>query len=357
MFVKYKRILSIFFSAVLSMSLIMTKTIYTYADTSEKIDQSDLETILNDSIIMTEAWKSIGFTSEQIINIMKMDRAEGSEELLENNNLLNETDATRILEDELADKSDIGINVNTRATNGNPPLNSSDQTSRIIHVYNDAYSLYKDKSNVNNYIVYLYLSHYVDNPNYNRNSPNFDSIYADVITSSDISAYNTFIKNTKFTTISNDIVHFFDGVNGIASTGADAVEFASNGKNIAVNTVNLVRDIQDLPDNIDDVNTAIYDVVTKRYSSGFSADEMIDEINKTLDDSENEEIINEYASICVTGMLSMLASTIPVIGMSVSMTVFYYDCYSSIINRARLAALQYSYSTRVTLRMEQALYG
>lgn len=70
------------------------------------------------------------------------------------------------------------------------------------------YALYGNQSNVDKYIVYLYLSHYVDNPNYNRNSPNFDSIYADVLTSSDISAYESFISNTKFSGIANDVKNF-----------------------------------------------------------------------------------------------------------------------------------------------------
>lgn len=74
-------------------------------------------------------------------------------------------------------------------TNRNPPVDADEQAERMVHVYHDAYALYGNQSNVDKYIVYLYLSHYVDNPNYNRNSPNFDSIYADVLTSSDISAY------------------------------------------------------------------------------------------------------------------------------------------------------------------------
>ena len=37
------------------------------------------------------------------------------------------------------------------------------------------------------------MSHYIDNPNYTKESPGFDNIYAYVITSDDITAYENFI--------------------------------------------------------------------------------------------------------------------------------------------------------------------
>lgn len=245
-------------------------------------------------------------------------------------------------------------------TNGNPPVDADEQAERMVHVYHDAYALYGNQSNVDKYIVYLYLSHYVDNPNYNRNSPNFDSIYADVLTSSDISAYESFISNTKFSGIANDVKNFASAVYEIQSlTDAPTTlsDIGDTGRVVTLNTVNLVKDLSGLPNDLTNINTLIYNVIHDNYSSGASAETIIQTTNDSLGSEQVETVVEDYIDLCVTGFLAVLATTPPLVGFGISMTVFYYDFCSSILNKARLAALQYSYSSRVALRLEKVLFG
>ena len=84
---------------------------------------------------------------------------------------------------------------------GNPPSGVEEQNERIKYVTQvalDRYGSVYNSEQFNKYVVYLYMSHYIDNPNYTRENPGFDNIYAYVITNDDIRAYDKFIEQTKY---------------------------------------------------------------------------------------------------------------------------------------------------------------
>lgn len=134
-------------------------------------------------------------------------------------------------------------------------------------------------------------------------------------------------------------------------------DIGDTGRVITLNTVNLVKDLSGLPNDLTNINTLIYSVIHDNYSSGASAETIIQTINDSLGSEQVETVVEDYIDLCVTGFLAVLAMTPPLVGLGISMTVFYYDFYSSILNKARLAALQYSYSSRVALRLEKVLFG
>lgn len=321
--------------------------------------------ILSDTVILTEAWKEIGFTSDQIKNLLSMERISTN-----NLNLLScytpdlekETENTKAFEQYLISKSSKSPTIYSLAsTNGNPPEDPADQAERMVHVYNDAYTLYGDQANVERYVVYLYLSHYVDNPRYSKSSPNFDTIFADVLTDNDISSFETFITSTNFSGIANDIVNFSSSAYSLVSTGSDITgavgDIVNRGKIIILNTVNSLLDLYGSIEDVKGVTSAIYNTIYNTYSSGASAETMIQTINNTLGTEQINQVMSDYIGLCTTGLMSVLAATPSLVGYGISMTVFYYDFCSSILNRARLAALQYSHSGRVALRLDKVLSG
>ena len=57
------------------------------------------------------------------------------------------------------------------------------------------------------------------------------------------------------------------------------------------------------------------------------------------------------------GRVLSISLSFSVVGYSIAVTLYYYDYYSYIFDRAKLASLQYSFSGRLALRTEQAING
>lgn len=249
----------------MSMSLVISSAMTSFASTGRELTQDELATIFDDSIIMAEAWKSVGFTSDQIKDVLSLKRNENIE---------------------IASASELrtlGVEME-----GDEPIVSS-------------------------------LSE------------------------------------------ENDIVHFSNAAYDLMSISADAPEKLSNafekGRVISLNTVaTALSDFCSSIEDLKDINKAIIDGMQKKYSTAANADQIIDTITKSIEDPVKDATRN-YIVLCVTGLVSVLTATPALAGLSISLSVFYYDVYSSLMNRARLAALQYSYHGRLALRIEKVLYG
>lgn len=93
---------------------------------AERINPDDLLAILNDIILAGEAWESVGFDSEDIAEIVQMERKDASyyEEYAKQIVALSiETEQTRSLENELLNQ---GYAVQY-AQDGNPPESPQEQ--------------------------------------------------------------------------------------------------------------------------------------------------------------------------------------------------------------------------------------
>lgn len=346
----FKRIVSAGVACAVLITSIMVNNINSYAQNGYP-SSGDIAPAVDDAIIMTEAWESVGFTSEEIMNLLKLER-KGEEFTQSINNEVENLKAE--CENEFVEriKNDFSTSSKaTRATNGNPPQSEDEQRDRFLHVYNDMITNYANETNNGYYIVYLYLSHYVDNPGYSKENPNFNRIYADKLITEDIKAYNTFIKGTKWTTIGDDAVTLANGVYTLNETATDIESLVKDGKNTALNTIKLINDLDgfELDEWYDSANRIIVSKFLENYAAAKTAQDIIDAINNDLDTTS--DIQSDYINICVTGLIGMIEGTVPLVGSILALSTFTYDFYATLINRARLATLQSSYNYRVTLRI------
>ena len=150
-----------------------------------------------------------------------------------------ETVETKALENAIAGQGYI----QSYAQNGNPPATPQEQNERMQYVTQVALERYGNTYNTadfNKYVLYLYMSHYIDNPNYTKESPGFDNIYAYVITSDDITAYENFIAQSKFSMFSINLVNFMDEFKSAVNNSSDILTAVDEGKVISINTANAI---------------------------------------------------------------------------------------------------------------------
>ena len=128
-------------------------------------------------IVAGQSWENIGFDSEDIANIMQMQRKDDSYYASLNTDIARLSVETKALENAIAGQGYI----QSYAQNGNPPATPQEQNERMQYVTQVALERYGNTYNTadfNKYVLYLYMSHYIDNPNYTKESPGFDNIYA-----------------------------------------------------------------------------------------------------------------------------------------------------------------------------------
>ncbi|MGN0270376.1 MAG: hypothetical protein ACI4CX_06745 [Candidatus Weimeria sp.] len=106
---------------------------------------------------------------------------------------------------------------------------------------------------------------------------------------------------------------------------------------------------------VKNLNQAVSIAFMKYYTAENSAEKTIYYINRDLEPMKLKEQELNYVNFCVTGLLALLSTTFPIDGYAIAVVVYYYDYYEFLLNRAKLASLQYSYSGRIALRTEEAI--
>ena len=229
-FKHFGRVLSI----SLSLAIILTLCNKCYLISANAATMQDnIKQMLEESDKIAEGLKEIGFNSEQAKDILSLTRHESDfysgiqedidylkQPLSEENKSLSKMS----FKNQHNLITDFTLMSSGNNADGNPPANLSEQRDRIIHVYSDASTRFSDNADISSYMVYYYLSHYVDNPYYSVDSPNFQQIFAEDLTSSDINAYDTFIGLTRFSDYSNDIASFISDATLVYGTYHDIAE-------------------------------------------------------------------------------------------------------------------------------------
>ena len=346
-----KKFLSVMLAVCLLAVSIASYPSQTVCAAQGQVDPDDLLEMLNDITIAGEAWESIGFSSEDIAEIMQLPRKDASfyEPLQEQfSNLYVETEQAESLEDALK----LQPRITPYAQNGNPPESPEDQNERMSYVLSIAQTKYADKGD--KYLVYLYMSHYIDNPYYSKSNPSFSRIYADVITDDDIAVYEDFITLTKFSMFSSNAVNLYDQ---LRSSGKDIITLkaeASRAKASALNTAIAVGDLTTYdPSDIVRRGKLIAASFKKNYDMQ-SVTELFDAI---YEDLEPENVGEQYIQTCVLGFLGALATTTTVVGFGMSVSLCYYNFCNNLYDRARLTALHYTLSGRIAERVDQLIWG
>lgn len=209
-----------------------------------------------------------------------------------------------------------------------------------------------------NYLTYLYLSHYVDGPGRAPTANDFPYI----ISSSDITAYNTFLKSA----------HLSSWATEISNMGA--ATYSDFDYVISINAVNTVDQI--IKQGVNDATMAavngyitasalstitplIKSYITGHHATASEEDELTQDtlayVNSQLSalnfyENFDENITNTIVSIMTTTFISAICSSISLIGVCVSVIpLFVYEC-TGLIQTAALVSLQYSFSGRYAIR-------
>ena len=307
-------------------------------------------------IVAGQSWENIGFDSEDIANIMQMQRKDDSYYASLNTDIARlslETAETKALEKAIAEQGYI----QSYAQDGNPPATPQEQNERMQYVTQVALERYGNTYNTadfNKYVLYLYMSHYIDNPNYTKESPGFDNIYAYVITSDDITAYENFIAQSKFSMFSTNLVNFMDEFKSAVNNSSDILTAVDEGKVISINTANAIYGLSTFdPEKTASRAKLIVTSFKDHYESTASVNELL---NAMYVDLEPEDVSQQYIDACVTGFLGVLAGT-TLFGFGMSISLCYYNVYANLYDKAKLTALHYSLSGRVAIRLDELIGG
>lgn len=241
---------------------------------------------------------------------------------------------------------------------GNPPADAAEQSARMNYiwgVYNKYYSA--SKYSPNPYLIYLYISHYTENINYDRTAatPNFDQVYAHIISNDDIAAFNTFIQNSQFAGAAATIANMGQAYqvvqsvqNGVAlytKELTEAEEQFSAGVQIVQTMAAL--EIEKNPNfKISDVAQAYAD----NCSSATSAEQLINDMNQQLVSSGDlNDLVTEYVDT-VQGI--MINSAFLSIGPGILDGIFgAAEMLDTAVSVANLAQLYVSYHSRQAARL------
>lgn len=353
----FKEVFSVMMSVCLAVVSAAGYPAHTVYAADNRFNTDDFLAVLNDVTTSGQAWESIGFSSEDIAEIAQMPRKTGSyyQSINEQINLLAvETEQTLGLESALAEQE----TVSPYAQDGNPPETPQEQNERLKYVAQEALNRYGNTyntENFNKYVLYLYMSHYIDNPNYSKNNPGFDNIYAYIITSDDIRAYENFIAQSKFSMFSTNLVNFVSEIKSAGDNISDLKQSVSKGKTISVNTANAVYGLSSFNPS-DTVRRA--ELIVTSFKNHYETEESIAELLDAIYvDLEPENIEKQYIDTCVTGFLGVLAGTATVFGFGLSISLCYYNVYMNLYDKARLTALHYSLSGRVAVRLDALIWG
>lgn len=318
------------------------------------IDTAQLKEALDDITIAGEAWKSIGFTSEDIAELTQLERKaasfyEGYTQQIETLSVV--TDRTTSLESELMNHA----YAVPYAQDGNPPESPQEQNERLAYITNVALSRYGNVNNFGQYIYYLYMSHYIDNPNYTKANPGFNNIYAYVITENDIRVYDIFAQQSKMSIFVNNVRNLYDDLNEAKEKLEEFKELAKTGKDISVNTADTVQDLLEYDPNVAFEHAKLIKTsLINHYDTAESVSELLAAIH---DDLKPANVSEEFTNACVTGIMGLLATTTPLFSFGLSISLCYFDLYMNLYDRARLVALHTTLSGRIADRTDYLIWG
>ena len=225
-----KKIISFVLAVLLVLSIVSSKALPVSAATLEGTPSADdVEDVLDDIISISNNLKSVGFSIEDITGLLQLSEGSagyGADAHIEN----------------IGNENTIQALYNY---DGNPPSSDAEQKERIVDAFAMALSVparnYYQGSlmtadELGNFVVYLYLSNYVDGPG---RAPTMNDLPY-IITTYDITAYNNFLS------VSN-AASLFNGLSSFASSLYSTSTF-----------VNDAAAISDFSDDIADLAALIY---------------------------------------------------------------------------------------------------
>lgn len=250
---------------------------------------------------------------------------------------------------------------------GNPPSTNQIQRQRIQNIFGVAlqyfYSDFYQGDNQSGedfgkYLTYLYLSHYIDGPG--RAPVASDLPY--IISSDDIQAYNQFLSSAKLSNWATQLANFgsaaysdFDyfynlnAINTIDKILFDATDDMAMAALNGYNTSGAIVSIAPLIKSFFDENyyTASTDEELTQETFNYVSSQLYAlDFYKDYDKNITDTITN----LLITTFISVLCSSVSLIGLLVSVIPLYVYEVTGLIQAAVLVNLQYSFSGRHAVR-------
>lgn len=356
-----KRIFSVF----VAVCLVMAQSMNVSAAGNVGLSVEQLNTLLDgmDSIVLQ--LEELGLNDSEISGLFQLTPREDSFYKVTQANIVPYT-GNFVMERPDDDIDNSGVTT-FGSYNGNPPSSSEVQRQRIENIYGVALQYFHSDfyqgadqmgEDFGNYLTYLYLSHYIDGPG--RAPTDSDLPY--IISSDDIQTYNTFLTSANLSswatalaslgsaTYSNiDYVTNLDAINTVDQT------LSLSKKNIVMAGVNGYN-TKGAVESIAPLIKAYFD---EHYYTASNDEELSQEtfcyVSSQLEalnfyENFDENITKTITDLLITTFISVICSSVSLMGICVSVIPLYVYEATGLIQTAVLVSLQYSFSGRQAVR-------
>ncbi len=299
----------------------------------------DFDSLLAINASIYDSLREIGFTDDQILRLSELPKKEDSfYEGMES--------PEPILENAQENRSD-AIELSTLE-----PSESALIASRIANVTSIATRTSNDSVgsvDFNKETVYLYLSHYVDNPYY----PNFTRAYCDLLVPEDREVYESYIQVGTAKRNAHNLFQMINKGTSIVYTSRSAI---GNLQEIDSATKKFVTSVNDLRAiNMDNISLATHadqfvDSFERNYESAENVEALLHAIHEDIAEKDFEKpLYGLYKDVVISAVLGNPVPTLILAGSST-----YFETINNIADRAALAKVKYSTSLRITLRQYES---
>lgn len=298
------------------------------------VQLQDLSNVLTTSSNIYSALQQIGFTDEQILRLSALPKKEDS---------FYETQPTKI--NDSYSKKDMSLKVNENLNGLSESDYIANRIGNVTSIANKTTTAPVGSDEFNKEVVYLYLSHYVDNPYY----PNFSRAYSHIIVPEDREVYDSYIQVGTAMRNSHSLIQMINKGASIIQTSPSFInEIQQNERNIKdwATLINDTRSFYNDTQSVYEHANEFVDSFERNYKHAENTESLIRAINEDIADKDFEKTLYElYRDVVISAVLGNPVPTLILAGSST-----YFEFVKNLADKAALAKVKYSTSMRITLR-------
>lgn len=237
---------------------------------------------------------------------------------------------------------------------GNPPENAYVLAERMKYIVSTANQNFSNLSNdrYGDYLYYLYMSHYIDNVQYNPSSPNFDSILATYICADDLTVYNNYknisVGGALYTSMKSGVLSLID-IHGAVTNIQDYLAQTQTLVDLLVNSALAAQELYDDREDFNQDFHLLIDAINKNYDSAESATALV-QLIKAQNNFTNEDFMADIGKLIVFNAIRLITNTGIISGFIVGGVSIIMNYYYNIFTVATLAAMSASFNLRLGQR-------
>ncbi|NFG42505.1 hypothetical protein FC789_15325 [Clostridium botulinum] len=312
---------------------------------SNKVDTKQVQQMLEDIGEISTAWSNTGFELNDLRDIASLPKKDDSF-YKPSINTKAKSNTREIL------KKSSNIKKKSSKSSDSKPRDVKQQSQMIEYILGVAQNKYSnliETEDLPQYVTYLYISHYIDNPYYTKDYTDFSNIMADCLTQDDINAYNSFIKTGRFSMFVSDLTNLSNIIYGNIGYTKEVASSIKNLKNITANTIYSAYQLENFDsDRFEKELNDVAIIFKENYSNATSQEELINTINGQL--KPNTNYVQDEISIILDALFSITANSFELFSVGIGLTAMYINMYTDLLDRAAVASLQYSFSGRLAIR-------